>query len=192
MSEAYEYFDDDEEEPVNPYQFLIEPRYERIGGIVYAMGSPQYWHQRIVGKLYAQLMFQLDRYGCEVFIAPFDTYILADLGDDETFVEPDLFISCDQNKIRQLHTRKQTHYHGAPAMVIEVLSPSTRSYDLNTKRELYQQAGVREYWLVDPDEKILYTANVNLDAYKTTDLVTHPVAALREIPGCTVDFGAIF
>ncbi|MHC6203847.1 Uma2 family endonuclease [Breznakiellaceae bacterium SP9] len=191
MSEAYEIIDD-EEEPVNAYQFLIEPRYERIDDILYAMGSPQYWHQRIVFEMAFQLRSQLEPYGCEVFIAPFDAYILADLGNDETFVEPDLFISCDQNKIEQLRARKQAHYHGAPAIIIEVLSPSTRSYDLNTKRELYRRAGVREYWVVDPDEKILYTAHINLDVYKTTDLVTHPIAALGEIPGCTVDFGAIF
>ncbi|GHU08408.1 hypothetical protein FACS1894151_04250 [Spirochaetia bacterium] len=183
----------EEDEERNLYQYLVEPRYERIGGILYAMSSPKYWHQEIIGGMYFQLRSQLDKYGCHVFMSPFDVYVLADLGDDKTFVEPDLFISCDQNKLEQLVKREQTHYHGAPSIIIEVLSAANRTYDLVTKRDLYERSGVKEYWAVDPDEKLLYIFIFNEGSpYKIIDLAKEPSVSYTEIPGCMVDFRQIF
>ena len=100
-------------------------------------------HQRILGDLY--FLFrecaQLHGMPCEVYLSPCDVRLDR---DNYTMVQPDLLVICgeyDEDAIR---------YEGAPDLVIEILSPSTRKKDLTLKLFKYQAAGVREYWIVDP------------------------------------------
>ena len=69
--------------------------------------------------------------------------------EPDSYVVPDFFILCDKSK------RKQDGIHGAPDLVVEVLSPSTTKMDRGEKKELYQRSGIKEYWLVDPNAKII-------------------------------------
>jgi Uma2 family endonuclease len=114
--------------------------WEIIGGTAYDMSAaPTPRHQRIVGALYRALGRSLHGKTCAPLISPVDVKL-----SDTDVVQPDLFVICDPTQ------EKATHIEGAPALVIEVLSPSTSYHDRIRKLELYARSGVREVWLVTP------------------------------------------
>ncbi len=123
-----------------------EQRVELIDGVFYDMAAPFNTHQVIAAELFRQIAnFIRDRGGaCKVFISPADVQLDR---DNRTMVQPDVFIVCDRDKLN----RKRTF--GAPDFVVEVLSDSTRSKDMLLKLRKYQAAGVREYWIIDPDRR---------------------------------------
>jgi Uma2 family endonuclease len=119
-------------------------RHELIDGEHYVTPSPNTRHQRLVGRLHAAFVVYLRDHpqAGEAFLAPFDVVFT-----QFDVVEPDLlFIAADQ---REIVTEK--HVRGAPAIVIEILSAGTRKVDEKIKYRLFERAGVREYWLVDPE-----------------------------------------
>jgi Uma2 family endonuclease len=164
---------------------LVEPRFEHIGGIEYAMSSPGYKHQLTAGRLFAQLDAQLTKYGCMPLVAPFDVYPLFDQGDEDTFVQPDVFAVCDRSKL------KENRYNGAPRFIIEILS-TNRSYDMITKLNLYQKAEVSEYWMVDPEERIVTVLKLSGASYIYHSHSAEKEVPLISIPGCTIDFSTVF
>jgi Uma2 family endonuclease len=166
-------------------QNLVEERFERIGGIEYAMSSPGYKHQTVLLAIGAQLREKLSKHGCMPIIAPFDVYPLYDQGDEDTFVQPDIFAACDKSKL------KENRYNGAPRFIIEILS-SNRSYDMITKLNLYQKAGVTEYWMVDTEEKIITVLELSNGSYLYHSYGAEKEVPLISIPGCTVDFSKVF
>lgn len=113
---------------------------ELIEGQIVMQAAPSTLHQRIVGGLYSEIRsFIKSKSGkCEPFIAPTDVVL-----NDENVVQPDVFIVCDPKII------DDKRVNGAPDLIIEVLS-NNRNDDLVTKHALYQENGVREYWIVDP------------------------------------------
>jgi Uma2 family endonuclease len=169
---------------------LVEPRFERIGSTVYAMSSPGYRHQIIAGRLFAQLDAQLSGHDCSPVIAPFDIYPLYDLGDEYTLVQPDISVVCDKSKL------KENRYNGAPRFIIEILS-SNRSHDMVTKLNLYQKAGVEEYWIVDPgaegedSEKFVSVLELSGGFYIHHAYGGEKEIPLITIPGCSVDFSKV-
>ena len=126
-------------------------RIEIINGEAFMMAPPSRAHQEISGALFAQLYNFLEGKKCRVYAAPFAVRLFEqdrDRPEDvDTMVEPDLSVVCDSGKLDN-HGCK-----GAPDLVIEILSPSTRRHDRLVKLNLYQRAGVREYWIVDPVSK---------------------------------------
>ena len=118
-------------------------RAELIDGQLYAMAPPNYKHQRLVLELYATIRNYIKNHkgDCEVIPAPFAVNLNA---DDTTYVEPDISVICDKNKLTDRGCS------GAPDFIIEIVSPSSRRMDYSTKNALYSEAGVREYWIVDP------------------------------------------
>ena len=118
-------------------------RHELIDGEHYVTPAPNGPHQRLVGRMFAALhAYFATGGGGEAFLSPFDVVL-----SNHDVVEPDLLVLLsDQGDIL-------THQNvrGAPALVVEVLSPGTRKRDRTIKHRLYDRAGVREYWLVDPD-----------------------------------------
>jgi Uma2 family endonuclease len=166
-------------------QDLVERRFERIGGIEYAMSSPGYKHQIAVGRLFTQLDSQLSKHGCLPIVAPFDVYPLYDLGDEDTFVQPDIFSACDRSKL------EENRYNGAPKFIIEILS-SNRSHDMIAKLNLYQKAGVAEYWMIDPEEKIITVLELSNGSYVYRAYSGEGEVPLVSFPGCTVDFSGVF
>lgn len=126
-------------------------RAEIIGGEVLMMAPPSRIHQKISGEIFRQLANFLEGKRCEVYSAPFGVRLFEKDGDRpedvDTVVEPDITLVCDTSKLDQ-HGCK-----GAPELVMEILSPSSRRHDMLVKLNLYQRAGVREYWIVNPDDK---------------------------------------
>jgi Uma2 family endonuclease len=166
-------------------QSLVEPRFERIGGIEYAMSSPGYKHQTALLAIGSQLREKLSKYGCVPIIAPFDVYPLYDQGDEDSFVQPDIFAACDKSKLGE------NRYNGPPRFIIEILS-SNRSYDMITKLNLYQKAGVPEYWMVDTEEKIITVLELSKGSYIYHSYGAEKEVPLLSIPGCTIDFSRVF
>ena len=164
-----------------------EARYELIDGVPYAMSpAPSPVHQRISGRLHGQLWQFLKGRSCEVFAAPFDVRLNAAGDDDDIVVQPDLSVVCDKSKL------DDKGCNGAPDMVLEILSASSESRDKVLKFNRYLQAGVREYWMVDPDGKtvqvcILDKGKYVISAYADTDAV--PVHVLE---GCTISLPDVF
>ena len=125
-------------------------RVELIDGVFYAMASPARIHQTVAIEIVRQLWDCIEKYGkeCYAYIAPSDVA----LGEDrKTVVQPDVYVHCNTEK-----DSAPGPYRGAPAFVLEVLSPSNPENDLWRKRELYRRHGVREYWIVDPREMSVY------------------------------------
>lgn len=121
-------------------------RAELIAGQIYLMAPPARIHQKLVSELtqiFGQYMKSKNR-ACEIYPAPFAVFLNA---DESTYVEPDLSIICDKNKLNDQGCK------GAPDFIIEIVSPSSRKMDYATKNTLYSNAGVREYWIVDPQKE---------------------------------------
>ena len=164
-----------------------EERWELIDGVAYAMSpSPSWKHQEISANLHFQLYSFLKDKPCKVFAAPFDVRLNAD-SDDDTVVQPDIVVICDTAKL------DDKGCIGAPDMVIEILSPSTALRDRVLKLRWYLRAGVREYWIVDPDSKtvsvhLLKNGEYYIRAYDGDD----DGAAVHVLEGCVIDIGDIF
>jgi Uma2 family endonuclease len=173
------------QEETRQWGYLVEPRFERIGGVEYAMSSPGYKHQMVLLAIGTQLREQLRASGCAPIVAPFDVYPLYDQGDAETFVQPDIFTACDRSKL------KENRYNGAPRFIIEILS-SNRSHDMVAKLNLYQKAGVLEYWMVDPEEKIVIVLELSNGFYIHHSYDAEKEVPLVSIPGAAVDFSTVF
>ncbi|MCL2198804.1 MAG: Uma2 family endonuclease [Defluviitaleaceae bacterium] len=168
-------------------KFDDDIRCELINGVIYNMASPSTTHQRIAGEIWALLREFLKGRRCEAFIAPLDVRLNADKNDD-TVVQPDLMVLCDKNKLDP----KDRGIIGAPDMVVEVLSPSSGYVDRVLKMKKYQEAGVKEYWIVDPDRStvdvnILENNKYYVRSYGNSDLV--PVQTL---PGLDINLGEVF
>ena len=120
-------------------------RYELIYGEVFALSTPNTRHQEILAELLFQFYNFLQGKPCKVYMAPFDVRLFYEEDDsDDTVVQPDISIICDRAKIGPEGCR------GAPDLVIEILSPSNTAIEMERKLSLYQEAGVREYWIIDP------------------------------------------
>jgi Uma2 family endonuclease len=121
--------------------------YQLIGGELVMTPAPGTYHQIVSMKLELQLAgFVLERGLGIVLDAPVDVY----LGETETYQPDLLFISQERMEIIE-----PERVNGAPDLVVEVLSPSTAYYDLRKKFKVYERSGVREYWIVDPQEKLV-------------------------------------
>ncbi|MCL2856683.1 MAG: Uma2 family endonuclease [Oscillospiraceae bacterium] len=176
-------------------------RCELIDGVIYVDGQPYdgdpqvatmmapapLWeHQEASVKLSWQLQSFLKNSSCKLFTAPFDVRMSA-ADKDDTVVQPDLVVICDRSKL------KGTGCIGVPDMVIEISSPSTARRDRWIKYNLYQRAGVREYWIVDPGTRTV-SVHVLLESgdYKTTAYGDTGAAPVSVLPGCEINLGEVF
>lgn len=162
-----------------------ERRIELIDGVIYDMGAPTYIHQMIAGQLYRRIYDYIDRQegDCIPLQAPLDVQLDC---NDKTVVQPDIMIVCSRDKF------KDGRIIGAPDFVAEILSESTKKKDLTIKLGKYTEAGVREYWIIDPDKKRILVYDLTQDA----DLSIHgfhetvPVGIFHG--GCEIDFAKIY
>ena len=154
--------------------FPEDKRYEIIDGDLYLMSAPTVIHQGILGEILYQIKNYLKGKKCKVFSSPIDVRLSGEKDDKKEFnvVQPDLLIVCDENKIQK------NCILGAPDFIVEILSPSTSSMDRVKKFNLYQKFGVKEYWIVAPEEKNISVFLLNKEgiytipkAYYLTDKV---------------------
>lgn len=143
-------------------------RAEIMDGALVMMAPPSQKHQEIMGEIFRQLATFLKGKSCKVFPAPFGVRLAQ---DEHTALEPDIVVVCDRKKL------DGKVCNGAPDMVVEVSSPSTARHDRLVKYHKYLHAGVREYWIVDPDTKtvqvfLLEGGKYVVNAYGDTDVVS--------------------
>lgn len=156
-------------------------RAELIDGRMYEMASPSRVHQRLLGALYRVIANYIEeRNGsCEVYLAPFAVYIN---NDEYNYVEPDIVVICSGDKL------DEKGCHGAPDWVIEIVSPSSVKMDRKIKLFKYRTAGVREYWIVDPAEKMVEVHLFTRDEVKTYTFQDTVPAGIYE--DFAIDFSA--
>ncbi len=168
-----------------------DKRYEIIDGEVYDMTGPVLDHQLISMELSRQFANFLDDKPCKVFHAPFDLMLARKNKKAEeifTVLQPDLFVVCDEKKITQQGV------FGAPDIVVEIISPSTASRDNILKRSLYEKAGVKEFWLVHPTDRLIRVYRLGKDGlFGREDIYDHTASIdVATLPGLTIDCPKLF
>ena len=160
-----------------------DERYELIDGELYLMATPLRVHQKISMDLSRQLGSFLFWKSCEAYCAPFAVY----LNDDNfTKVEPDIVVVCDKSKLTDKGLR------GAPDLIIEILSPSSLRRDKITKFNKYLNAGVREYWIVEPDNKIVSVYILRNGEYTAKSYTETDTVSVNVLEGCQIELKYVF
>ena len=165
-------------------------RYELISGSAFLMApAPSLDHQTVAVQVSRQIANALGEGSCRVLVAPVDVLLGATgAADDEadTVVQPDVLVVCDPGKLTPRCVR------GAPDWILEVVSPSSAGHDQIVKLAAYERAGVREYWLAHPMDRILTIYRHDGTAYGRPQVLelmgTTPVGVL---PGVTINWDAI-
>jgi Uma2 family endonuclease len=123
---------------------------ELIDNVIYMSPSPVTSHQKILQTIFRRLSEEIeDSQRGEVIVAPFDVY----LDESRNAVQPDIVVILNTNKNKLIPTG---HFHGVPDLVVEVLSPANKEHDMVKKKDLYEHVGVNEYWIVDPQTKMVF------------------------------------
>jgi len=136
----------------------FQERVELIKGRIFKMSpAPNLTHQRASQSLNFILMGHFRKHRCQVFVAPFDVrlHVKDKKGRNSTVVQPDLCVICDESKL------DEQGCNGAPDWVIEILSPGNSRFEMLEKFRVYEEAGVREYWVVNPAERIVLQYVIN-------------------------------
>ncbi|PKL43441.1 MAG: Uma2 family endonuclease [Candidatus Riflebacteria bacterium HGW-Riflebacteria-1] len=166
-------------------------RWELIDGDAYAMTpGPDADHQRILVNFCVTIGIFLKGKKCEILPAPFD--VLLPIGDEadedvKTVVQPDVIVVCDPDKITRRGCR------GAPDWVIEILSPSTASRDQILKRRRYEKAGVKEYWICNPTDRVIFVYHLHKNKLVLFEIYDDKAKIeVATLPGLTLDCSEVF
>jgi Uma2 family endonuclease len=192
MSDALRIEDDDIEEKTRyTYADYLKwegpERYQLINGEVYQMASPSVEHQRLLMSLSVQFGSWLKDKPCQVFASPLDVRLFPKEDDsDNTVVQPDLLVVCDKNRLSKNSVK------GAPDLVVEIVSPSNTHSELFLKYNYYLEAGVREYWIIDPMAK-----RVNVHVYENGHFIStayknNASVSVTILPGLVINFGDLW
>lgn len=173
-------------------QWRFVERLELLRGKIFRMSGPSTLHQKISVKLVASLYNFLQHHTCQVFSAPFDVRLPVRnrLRDNEitTVVQPDICVVCDEKKL------DERGCCGAPDLVVEILSSGNSKKEVRLKYDLYEEAGVHEYWIVNSAEENVVVHLLNplgkfegLKMFAGGDLIRSAV-----IPGFVLDVDRLF
>jgi len=149
----------------------IDHMVELIKGKVFkqAAAAPRRIHQELSGRIFAKLFIHLEKNECKVYSAPFDVRLPVKSKKHEdiiTVVQPDICVVCDPEKLDDLGCV------GAPDLIMEILSPSNNKKELQNKYEVYEESGVKEYWIIHPYEKTLLVYTLTDNKYIPSKLFT--------------------
>ena len=162
-------------------------RIQLIDGEPVMQAAPSTAHQEVAGNLYFTLRQFLAGKPCKAYLAPLAVRLGAKEDDsDDTVLEPDVFVVCDGTKMGK------SGCVGAPDLVIEVISLSTARIDRVAKFRKYQQAGVREYWIVDPETRSVHVNVLTGGMYMASVYEDGEAAPVQALPGCVVQLGEVF
>jgi Uma2 family endonuclease len=169
----------------------LDEMVELIRGSVFKQAAaPRLIHQRISGKIFHQIYTFLQGKNCEVFTAPFDVRLpisSKDLDKIDTVVQPDLCVVCDPEKLDELGCV------GAPDLIIEILSPGNNKKELQLKYEVYEASGVKEYWIIHPDERTLLIYTLEGGTYQPSRLFTlGDQVKSQALAGFVLDLNEVF
>lgn len=171
----------------------FEERLELIKGKIFKMSpAPATRHQRIAGMLFAEIWQLLKYRDCQVFVAPFDVRLPRfDVQSEKeilTVVQPDISVVCDSRKVDEKGCL------GAPDWIIEILSPGNTRKEMDNKFDVYEESGVKEYWLVEPNDEVVFVY-VLIEEGKFIGLKPYTIGqALTSItlPDFTIDLNQLF
>lgn len=173
-------------------KFPSDERWEIINGIPYMQSAPTWQHQAVSIQLASQFNNYFKGKPCRVFAAPFDLCIpeLDERDEDISNIisQPDIVVVCEESKLRK------TGYFGVPSLIIEITSPSTARNDKLFKFNKFEKAGVKEYWIVEPDAKLVsvFTLQDN-NRYGRPELYTETDNVEVSIfPGLVVELITVF
>ncbi|MEX2592592.1 MAG: Uma2 family endonuclease [Anditalea sp.] len=148
----------------------IDEMVEIIKGRLFKMtAAPSRIHQKVATKLSYRLYGFLKEKPCEVYIAPFDVRLPTTSTKNEdvyTVVQPDICVICDKKKL------DDAGCIGAPDLIVEILSPGNNKKELKNKYEVYQEYGVREYWIIHPNEQTLLIYSLKNSGFIPSRLFT--------------------
>lgn len=130
-------------------------RMEFINGEIYILGSPSSFHQDALANLHILFNRYFKGKPCKAYLAPFDVHFHKKNLSEPDVMQPDITVACDY----QTTIDKKGKYMGTPTLVVEILSPSTRSKDMVDKLNTYMLSGVKEYWIIDIKNKCVYIYN---------------------------------
>jgi Uma2 family endonuclease len=173
------------------YKWKFEERVELIKGRIFKMSpAPNRMHQVVAGKIHIKIGVFLNNNPCQVYMAPFDVRLPRKSKDDKdiiTVLQPDLCVICDPSK---LDSRGCV---GAPDIVVEVLSPSNNKKELQNKYEVYEESGIKEYWVVMPSEKTMLVYTLTNGKYVPSRLmVSGDLITSSVLPGFSMDLTDVF
>lgn len=164
----------------------FQERVELLRGYIAKMSpAPTSTHQEIAGTLHWVLRNYLQKKPCKIFFAPFDVYLPSIKGEGETVVQPDLCVICDTAKI------KKQGCVGAPDLVIEILSLGNSRREMSQKFQIYEQAGVREYWVVYPYEQVVHQYILEGEKFQALPIAEKTIKS-QILQGFEVDMDTIF
>lgn len=173
------------------YKWRFEERVELIKGRIFKMSpAPNRRHQDLSTHLHVAIYNFLKGQRCKVYAAPFDVRFPRKSKDDKdivTVLQPDICVICDESKL------DKRGCIGAPDIVVEILSPGNNAKELKNKYEVYEEAGVKEYWIVSPQDEtfLVYTLcdgkYLSSRARTTGDIITSTV-----LPGFSLDLTELF
>lgn len=169
----------------------LEEMVELIKGKVFKhTAAPRRWHQEVSGKVFNELYNYQSGNPCKVYAAPFDVRLPMKSKkheDIDTVVQPDICVVCDQNKLDELGCV------GPPDLIIEILSPGNNSKELRNKYEVYEESGVLEYWVIQPNECTLMIYTLIEGKYRPSKLYTiGDVVHSKALEGFKLDLDEVF
>ena len=166
-----------------------EERMEFIDGEVYLLTTPTVVHQEIAGNILVLFRNWLKGKPCKAFIAPFDVHFHKKGNDCPDVCQPDVLIACDAVG----NINEKGKYMGTPALVVEILSPSTRSKDMVKKLNTYMLSGVKEFWVADPAGRtVLLYLFKDCEIEGFLSLKDGEVVASQAFPGMEVSMADVF
>lgn len=168
-----------------------EERWELIYGEAWDMSpAPTRKHQKISGKLFYQIENYLKDKDCDVYNAPFDVRLPKNETDKEidTVVQPDILVVCDKSKL------DDAGCIGTPDWIVEIISPATAVKDLNNKYKLYEEKGVKEYWIFDPANNFLtvYLLDISGKYFRSGVYSSNSKVQSLTLPELTIDLTPVF
>jgi Uma2 family endonuclease len=180
-----------EEQPHYTYADVLgwdeDVRVEIIDGELYAMAPPTRFHQDIIWEMSRQFGNFLQGKPCKGYTAPFGVRLFPqDNQGDGTYVEPDIAVVCDSSKL------DNKGCNGAPDLIVEIVSPSTARHDRVVKFRKYLEAGVREYWVVNPEEQTVQAHILDDGRYITKTYDETDDLPVTVLPGCVIALSLVF
>ncbi|MEX2512917.1 MAG: Uma2 family endonuclease [Cyclobacteriaceae bacterium] len=169
----------------------MEEMVELIRGKVFRQAAaPRVIHQRVAGNVFVAFSIYLKGKKCDVFIAPFDVRLPVKSKKNEdidTVVQPDICVICDPDKL------DEAGCIGAPDLIVEVLSQGNNKKELQNKYDVYEESGVREYWVIHPSECTLVVYTLINGRYDASKIFTHgDRVASQAVAGFVLDLEEVF